>query len=75
MVEGEERVVEKPTFDAWIEAWTPGDTVDARQLKDKLPYRTWIEAGRGNGHRHGAGQGSAGAGQAAGDQAPPEGRP
>ena len=45
MVEGEERVVEKPTFDAWIEAWTPGDTVDARQLKDKLPYRTWIEAG------------------------------
>lgn len=46
MVEGKERVVEKPTFDAWIEAWTPGDTVDARQLKDKLPYRTWIEAGQ-----------------------------
>lgn len=45
MVEGEERVVEKPTFDAWIEAWTPGDTVAARELKDKLPYRTWIEAG------------------------------
>lgn len=45
MVEGEQRVVEKPTFDAWIEAWTPGDTVAARELKDKLPYRTWIEAG------------------------------
>lgn len=45
VVEGKERVVEKPTFDAWIEAWTPGDTVDARELKDKLPYRTWIEAG------------------------------
>lgn len=45
MVEGEERVVEKPTFDAWIEAWTPGDTVDTRELKDKLPYRTWIDAG------------------------------
>lgn len=44
-VEGEERVVEKPTFDAWIEAWTPGDTVAARELTDKLPYRTWINAG------------------------------
>ena len=44
-VEGEKLVIEKPTFDAWIEAWTPGDTLDARQLQDKLPYRTWVNGG------------------------------
>jgi phage terminase large subunit-like protein len=31
----------KPTFDAWIEAWTPGDTLSARELRDKLPYSVW----------------------------------
>jgi phage terminase large subunit-like protein len=35
----------KPTFDAWIEAWTPGDTAAARELKDKAPYRLWIKDG------------------------------
>lgn len=35
----------KPTFDAWIEAWTPGDTMDARELRDKLPYRQWAREG------------------------------
>ncbi|MBN4990726.1 terminase large subunit [Stenotrophomonas maltophilia] len=44
-VQGETLVIEKPTFDAWIEAWTPGDTLDARQLQDKLPYRTWVNGG------------------------------
>lgn len=44
-IEGERRVVAKPTYDVWAEAWTPGDTVDARQLRDKLPYRTWINGG------------------------------
>ncbi|WP_240502964.1 terminase TerL endonuclease subunit [Stenotrophomonas sp. TD3] len=44
-VEGEKLVIEKPTFDAWIEAWTPGDTLDQRQLQDKLPYRTWVNGG------------------------------
>jgi hypothetical protein len=29
----------KPTFDAWIEAWTPGDTIAAREMRDKAPYR------------------------------------
>lgn len=37
--------VVKPTFDAWIEAWTPGDTMAARALKDKLPYEVWAKAG------------------------------
>lgn len=35
----------KPTFAAWIEAWTPGDTVDQRALRDKLPYRLWVNEG------------------------------
>lgn len=33
----------KPTFDAWVEAWTPGDTVKARQDRDKAPYEIWIK--------------------------------
>lgn len=38
----------KPTFDAWIEAWTPGDTAAARELRDKQPYRLWVEQGHLN---------------------------
>ncbi|MDN8643462.1 terminase large subunit [Stenotrophomonas indicatrix] len=44
-VEGKKTLVSKPTFDAWVEAWTPGDTVKARELRDKLPYGTWIAKG------------------------------
>jgi phage terminase large subunit-like protein len=33
----------KPTFDAWIEAWTPGDTLEARALEDKQDYRLWAD--------------------------------
>jgi phage terminase large subunit-like protein len=35
----------KPTFDAWIEAWTPGDTLQARELRDKAPYSVWAREG------------------------------
>jgi phage terminase large subunit-like protein len=35
----------KPLFDAWIEAWTPGDTIQARELADKLPYAAWKNQG------------------------------
>lgn len=38
----------KPLYDAWIEAWTPGDTLKARELKDKLPYSVW----KNQGHIH-----------------------
>jgi len=38
----------KPTYDAWIEAWTPGDTIKARSDKDKIPYVRW----RDDGHIH-----------------------
>jgi phage terminase large subunit-like protein len=35
----------KPLFDAWVEAWTPGDTLAARELRDKLPYSVWKREG------------------------------
>lgn len=38
----------KPEYDAWVEAWTPGDTINARELRDKLPYRVW----KNEGHIH-----------------------
>jgi phage terminase large subunit-like protein len=43
--EGETFTILKPTFDAWIEAWTPGDNIEARELRDKLPYRVWRDRG------------------------------
>lgn len=35
----------KPVFDAWIEAWTPKDTIRERADADKLPYEEWVKAG------------------------------
>lgn len=35
----------KPTFDAWVEAWTPGDTLSAREMRDKAPYALWVRNG------------------------------
>jgi phage terminase large subunit-like protein len=32
----------RPTFDAWVDAWTPADTVAERAIRDKAPYETWI---------------------------------
>lgn len=43
--DGEKFTVLKPTFDAWIEAWTPGDTMAGRELRDKLPYTVWAKQG------------------------------
>jgi phage terminase large subunit-like protein len=40
--DGVKRTSIKPTFDAWIEAWTPGDTLKARQDRDKAPYDIWV---------------------------------
>ncbi|HMO74071.1 MAG TPA: terminase large subunit [Sphingopyxis sp.] len=42
IVEGKPEIVSKPTYDCWIEAWTPGDTVPARALRDKAPYELWV---------------------------------
>lgn len=43
--DGVRQKVLKPTFDAWIEAWTPGDTLAARELRDKQNYRQWVDQG------------------------------
>lgn len=34
-----------PTFDAWVEAWTPADTLKARSLVDQAPYEVWVKGG------------------------------
>lgn len=47
-IEGERQTVSKPTFDAWVDAWTPGDTLAARALKDKAPYEVWVAQGHLN---------------------------
>lgn len=38
-------VADLPTFDAWVEAWTPGDTLHERALRDKAPYDVWHRDG------------------------------
>jgi phage terminase large subunit-like protein len=37
-----------PTYDAWIEAWTPGDTLAARVIEDQAPYDVWVAEGHLN---------------------------
>lgn len=34
-----------PTFDAWVEAWTPGTTLQERALRDSAPYDAWVADG------------------------------
>lgn len=34
-----------PTYDAWVESWTPLDTLSARALSDQAPYDVWVEQG------------------------------
>lgn len=43
--EGKKSKVMRPTFDAWIDAWTPRDTMDSREKRDKIPYRFWADQG------------------------------
>ena len=38
-------VARLPTFDAWIEAWTPRDTMAERALRDQQPYDIWADQG------------------------------
>lgn len=38
----------KQVYDAWVQAWTPGDTLAARALADKLPYDLWVREGHLN---------------------------
>lgn len=34
----------RPTFDLWVETWTPADTLRERALRDKAPYDVWAES-------------------------------
>ena len=39
----------KPIYDAWVQYWTPGDTLEARALSDKNDnYLTWRDQGHIN---------------------------
>lgn len=38
-------MVELPTYDAWVEAWTPKDTLVERSLRDQAPYEVWVKGG------------------------------
>lgn len=44
-VNGQTIPVTKPTFDCWIEPWTPADTLAARAMRDKADYELWAERG------------------------------
>lgn len=45
LIDGQRQTVSKPTFDVWVECWTPGDTIKARALRDKQPYEDWVRGG------------------------------
>lgn len=38
-------LVSLPTFDAWVECWTPRDTLEQRAQNDQAPYDVWVEQG------------------------------
>lgn len=44
-VERDGQPVVLPTFDAWVEAWTPKDTMAERSLRDQAPYEVWEKGG------------------------------
>lgn len=43
--DGSEVTKSLPTYDVWVEAWTPGDTVQARADATKRPYDVWVKDG------------------------------
>ena len=43
VIEGKPTIISKPTYDAWVEAWTPGDTIEERSTRDKMPYELWAK--------------------------------
>src|SRR5690606_35792603 len=34
-----------PTFDAWVDSFTPADTLKERAARDKAPYLQWVQDG------------------------------
>jgi phage terminase large subunit-like protein len=43
--QGRTITLKKPTFDVWVEAWTPGGTMRERSERDKMPYPIWAQQG------------------------------
>jgi phage terminase large subunit-like protein len=43
--EGRARTMRAPTFDMWIEAWTPADTIAERSIRDSAHYDVWARQG------------------------------
>lgn len=41
--EGERTIHKLPTYDVWVEAWTPGDNIATREQEDKVPYTQWVQ--------------------------------
>jgi phage terminase large subunit-like protein len=41
----EDGMARLPTFAAWVEAWTPADTIAERVLRDQSPYDVWMQQG------------------------------
>ena len=37
----------RPTFDAWVDAWTPADTLAERAIRDRAPYDIWAASEEG----------------------------
>jgi phage terminase large subunit-like protein len=37
--------VRLPTFHAWVDTWSPGDTLAERALRDQAPYEAWRDMG------------------------------
>lgn len=37
--------VTAPTFDAWVESWTPADTITERAIRDSAQYDVWARRG------------------------------
>lgn len=43
--DGSTSMVRAPTFDAWVEAWSPGDTLSERTIQDSAHYDVWAREG------------------------------
>jgi phage terminase large subunit-like protein len=43
--DGREIPVMLPTYDAWVEAWSPAETLGERALHDQQPYDVWARDG------------------------------
>ncbi len=45
VVETERTAEGRSTFELWVEAWTPKDTLTERGLRDRAPYDVWVRDG------------------------------